>query len=157
MRPIRFGAKITGERRAGNSHAAIVSRELRLPAVVGIGNASHLLHDEQEVTVSCAEGYEGFIYEGEVDYVATTANTALCPKKKATIKAAPNRNFFVVIPLSTNPDHFPMLVRVTNIMHMTPATAVGPIPMRMPRMPTRFLSECGTGPIEKGDCQRHPE
>lgn len=46
------------------SHAAIVSRELGLPAVVGTGNATELLHDEQEVTVSCAEGDEGFVYEG---------------------------------------------------------------------------------------------
>ncbi len=46
------------------SHAAIVSRELGLPAIVGTGNATHILHDEQEVTVSCAEGDQGFVYEG---------------------------------------------------------------------------------------------
>jgi pyruvate, water dikinase len=50
------------------SHAAIVSRELGLPAVVGTSNATHLLHDEQEVTISCAEGDKGFIYEGRADY-----------------------------------------------------------------------------------------
>lgn len=50
------------------SHAAIVSRELGLPAIVGTGQATHLLHDEQEVTVSCAEGDEGFVYEGKADY-----------------------------------------------------------------------------------------
>ncbi len=50
------------------SHAAIVSRELGLPAVVGTGSATEVLHDEQEVTVSCAEGDEGFIYEGIADY-----------------------------------------------------------------------------------------
>ena len=50
------------------SHAAIVSRELGLPAIVGTGNATHVLHDEQEVTVSCAEGDEGFIYEGTADF-----------------------------------------------------------------------------------------
>jgi pyruvate,water dikinase len=38
------------------SHAAIVSRELGLPAIVGTGNATHVLHDQQEVTVSCAGG-----------------------------------------------------------------------------------------------------
>jgi pyruvate,water dikinase len=48
----------------GGSHAAIVSRELGLPAVVGTGNATHILHGEQQVTVSCAEGDEGFVYEG---------------------------------------------------------------------------------------------
>ena len=46
------------------SHAAIVSRELGLPAVVGTGNATETLLDDQEVTVSCAEGDEGFVYEG---------------------------------------------------------------------------------------------
>ncbi|MDO9459119.1 MAG: putative PEP-binding protein, partial [Alphaproteobacteria bacterium] len=55
------------------SHAAIVSRELGLPAVIGTGNATQILHDGQEVTVSCAEGSEGFVYEGigefEVDDV----------------------------------------------------------------------------------------
>lgn len=46
------------------SHAAIVSRELGLPAVVGTGDATHVLHDEQEVTVSCAGGAEGVVMEG---------------------------------------------------------------------------------------------
>ncbi len=46
------------------SHAAIVSRELGLPAVIGAGNATQILHDGQEVMVSCAEGSEGFVYEG---------------------------------------------------------------------------------------------
>ncbi len=46
------------------SHAAIVSRELGLPAIVGTGNATHLLHEEQEITVSCAEGEEGHVYGG---------------------------------------------------------------------------------------------
>ncbi|MCA0927950.1 phosphoenolpyruvate synthase [Ruegeria profundi] len=46
------------------SHAAIISRELGLPAVVGCGNATHVLHDAQEVTVSCAGGETGTITEG---------------------------------------------------------------------------------------------
>jgi pyruvate,water dikinase len=50
------------------SHAAIVSRELGLPAIVGTGDATHVLHEEQEVTVSCAEGDEGFVYDGVADY-----------------------------------------------------------------------------------------
>ncbi len=50
------------------SHAAIVSRELGLPAIVGTGDATHVLHDEQEVTVSCAEGDEGFVYDGIATY-----------------------------------------------------------------------------------------
>ena len=50
------------------SHAAIVSRELGLPAVVGTGNATHLLHDDQDVTVSCAEGETGYVYQGIAAY-----------------------------------------------------------------------------------------
>ena len=50
------------------SHAAIVSRELGLPAVVGTGNATHVLHDHQDVTVSCAGGTEGYVYEGIAEF-----------------------------------------------------------------------------------------
>ncbi|MDT8271749.1 MAG: phosphoenolpyruvate synthase [Desulfomonilia bacterium] len=49
-------------------HAAIVSRELGVPAVVGCGNATEVLKHSQEVTVSCAEGDEGKIYEGILDF-----------------------------------------------------------------------------------------
>jgi pyruvate,water dikinase len=50
------------------SHAAMVSRELGLPAVVGTGDATQVLHDEQEVTVSCAAGDEGTIFEGRAEF-----------------------------------------------------------------------------------------
>jgi pyruvate,water dikinase len=50
------------------SHAAIVSRELGVPAIVGTGGATTTLVDGQEVTVSCAEGDEGRVYEGILDY-----------------------------------------------------------------------------------------
>ncbi|KIT15062.1 phosphoenolpyruvate synthase [Jannaschia aquimarina] len=50
------------------SHAAIVSRELGVPAIVGCGNATHVLHDQQDVTICCAEGDEGFVYSGIADY-----------------------------------------------------------------------------------------
>ncbi|MFP3949190.1 MAG: phosphoenolpyruvate synthase [Gemmatimonadota bacterium] len=51
------------------SHAAIVSRELGIPAVVGSGNATEVLEDGQTVTLSCAEGDEGKVYEGEVEFI----------------------------------------------------------------------------------------
>jgi pyruvate,water dikinase len=62
---MKRAAAIVTDHGGRTSHAAIVSRELGLPAVVGTGNATHVLHEEQEVTVSCAEGSEGFIYEGQ--------------------------------------------------------------------------------------------
>ena len=49
-------------------HAAIVSRELGTPAVIGTGNATDILKDGQEVTLSCAEGDEGYVYEGVLKY-----------------------------------------------------------------------------------------
>jgi pyruvate, water dikinase len=50
------------------SHAAIVSRELGLTAVVGTDDATEILEDGREVTVSCAEGDEGHVYDGILEY-----------------------------------------------------------------------------------------
>ncbi len=61
------------------SHAAIVSRELGVPAVVGCGNATDLLHSEQEITVSCAEGDTGFIYAGTAEYTVEQLDLAHVP------------------------------------------------------------------------------
>jgi pyruvate,water dikinase len=67
------------------SHAAIVSRELGLPAIVGAGNATHLLHDEQTVTVSCAEGREGFVYEGTAEYEVEEIDFASIPTTRVKV------------------------------------------------------------------------
>ncbi|MEQ1866170.1 MAG: phosphoenolpyruvate synthase [Micropepsaceae bacterium] len=61
---MKRAAAIVTDHGGRTSHAAIVSRELGLPAIIGTGNATRILHDEQELTVSCAEGDEGFVYEG---------------------------------------------------------------------------------------------
>jgi pyruvate,water dikinase len=61
---MKRAAAIVTDHGGRTSHAAIVSRELGLPAVVGTGNATEILHDDQDVTVSCAEGDKGFVYEG---------------------------------------------------------------------------------------------
>src|SRR5579872_7178540 len=52
-------------------HAAIVAREMGVPAIVGCGNATELLHDGDLVTASCAEGEEGYIYAGRLDFHST--------------------------------------------------------------------------------------
>ncbi len=61
------------------AHAAIVSREFGLPCIVGTGNATRVLLDDSDVTVSCAEGAEGHVYAGripfEVERVEATAAT----------------------------------------------------------------------------------
>ena len=65
---MKRAAAIITDHGGRTSHAAIVSRELGLPAIVGAGDATQVLHDEQMVTVSCAEGDLGFVYEGVADY-----------------------------------------------------------------------------------------
>ena len=67
------------------SHAAIVSRELGLAAIVGTGNATSVLHDGQEVTVSCAEGDEGFIYAGAADIETEDIDVAGLPRTRTGI------------------------------------------------------------------------
>ncbi|MDP4149186.1 MAG: phosphoenolpyruvate synthase [Bacteroidota bacterium] len=52
-------------------HAAIVAREMGVPAIVGCGNATEFLSEGQWVTASCAEGEEGYIYEGKLDFECT--------------------------------------------------------------------------------------
>ncbi len=63
-------------------HAAIVAREIGVPAVVGCGNATAVLQDGQIVTVSCAEGDEGHVYEGKLEYdIKTIDMSKLKPTK----------------------------------------------------------------------------
>lgn len=50
-------------------YVVIVSCELGFLVIVGVGNVMYLLYDEQEVMVFCVEGWEGFVYEGIVDFV----------------------------------------------------------------------------------------
>ena len=61
---MKKAAAIVTDHGGRTSHAAIISRELGMPAVVGTREGTRLLKDGQEVTVSCAEGDEGYIYEG---------------------------------------------------------------------------------------------
>jgi len=61
---MKRAAAIVTNRGGRTCHAAIIARELGIPAVVGCGNATTVLREGQEVTVSCAEGDTGFVYEG---------------------------------------------------------------------------------------------
>jgi pyruvate,water dikinase len=67
------------------SHAAIVSRELGVPAVVGCGNATLKLVDGQKITVSCAEGSEGFVYDGCLDFEARDLDLKQLPEPPVDI------------------------------------------------------------------------
>ncbi|MDV7210289.1 phosphoenolpyruvate synthase [Azotobacter beijerinckii] len=67
--PIMKRASAIVTNRGGRTcHAAIIARELGIPAVVGCGNATTALRDGQGVTVSCAEGDTGYIFEGELGF-----------------------------------------------------------------------------------------
>ena len=82
---MKRAAAIVTDHGGRTSHAAIVSRELGLPAIVGTGDATQVLHPEQEVTVSCAEGSEGFVYEGTADFDYEDIDVAAAPATETKI------------------------------------------------------------------------
>ena len=65
---MKTAAAVVTNRGGRTCHAAIVSRELGIPAVVGAGDATEKIKTGQEVTVSCAEGDDGIVYEGALPY-----------------------------------------------------------------------------------------
>jgi pyruvate,water dikinase len=97
----RAGAVVTN--RGGRTcHAAIIARELGIPAVVGCGDATSTIADGRAVTVSCAEGDAGYIYDGELEFeVESYALDAMptLPVKIMMNVANPERAFhFAAIP-----------------------------------------------------------
>ncbi|MEE9451163.1 MAG: phosphoenolpyruvate synthase [Gammaproteobacteria bacterium] len=65
---MKKAAAIVTNRGGRTCHAAIIARELGIPAVVGCGNATEIIMDGSEVTVSCAQGETGFVYSGLLDF-----------------------------------------------------------------------------------------
>lgn len=82
---MKRAAAIITDHGGRTSHAAIVSRELGLPAIVGCSNATQLLKTGQEITVSCAEGDEGFIYSGIGEFSVATQNVEKIPKTRTKV------------------------------------------------------------------------
>ncbi|MFE2346251.1 phosphoenolpyruvate synthase [Kitasatospora cineracea] len=82
---MKRAAAIVTDHGGRTSHAAIVSRELGVPAVVGTGRATAVLTDGQEVTVSCAEGEEGHVYAGRVDWEETETDLAALPATRTRV------------------------------------------------------------------------
>lgn len=68
---MKKAAAVVTNKGGRTSHAAIVARELGIVAVVGTGNATDMIQDGQEITVSCAEGKQGKIYDGILDWEET--------------------------------------------------------------------------------------
>jgi pyruvate,water dikinase len=78
--PVMKRASAIVTNRGGRTcHAAIIARELGIPAVVGCGNATKVINDGDEVTVSCAEGDTGFVYEGLLPFELTTLDVDSMP------------------------------------------------------------------------------
>lgn len=73
---MKLCSAIVTNRGGRTCHAAIIARELGIPAVVGCENATTVLTQGQAVTVSCAEGDTGFVYEGELDFDIITSDVA---------------------------------------------------------------------------------
>jgi len=84
--PVMKRASAIVTNRGGRTcHAAIIARELGIPAVVGCGDATELLKDGTLVTVSCSEGDTGFIYDGLLETEVTEVQRGEMPKIKTKI------------------------------------------------------------------------
>ncbi|HVJ36754.1 MAG TPA: phosphoenolpyruvate synthase, partial [Stenotrophomonas sp.] len=95
--PVMKRASAIVTNRGGRTcHAAIIARELGVPAVVGTGNGLDMIKDGVEVTVSCAEGDTGYIYAGKLDFERTTTDLGNMPPAPLKIMmnvANPERAF----------------------------------------------------------------
>ena len=79
--PVMKRASAIVTNRGGRTcHAAIIARELGIPAVVGCGDATESIGDGMDVTVSCAEGDEGFVYEGLLKFERTQIELDALPE-----------------------------------------------------------------------------
>jgi pyruvate, water dikinase len=77
---MKRAAAIVTNRGGRTCHAAIIARELGIPAVVGTGAATTELQDSQPVTVSCAEGDTGYVYGGLLDFAVEETEQAKMPE-----------------------------------------------------------------------------
>jgi pyruvate,water dikinase len=79
--PVMKRASAIVTNRGGRTcHAAIIARELGIPAIVGCGNATDVLNEGESVTVSCAEGDTGYVYRGKLDYEVITTDMGNLPE-----------------------------------------------------------------------------
>src|ERR1700735_2714596 len=99
---MKRASAIVTNRGGRTCHAAIIARELGIPAVVGCGDATQTIREGQEVTVSCAEGDTGYVYEGLLEYERKQIELDSLPKIPVKIMmnvGNPDRAFdFAAIP-----------------------------------------------------------
>ena len=82
---MKTASAIITNRGGRTCHAAILAREMGIPAVVGTHNATELLRDGMEVTVSCADGEKGVVYEGRLPFVREQVDLGKLPKTRTQI------------------------------------------------------------------------
>src|SRR5690606_6962629 len=82
---MRQAAGIVTDHGGTTSHAAIVSRELGVPAIVGTGQATRVLRDGQDVTISCAQGEIGYVYDGILDFETQEVNPEALPEPRTAM------------------------------------------------------------------------
>ncbi|UGA56756.1 phosphoenolpyruvate synthase [Vibrio sp. VB16] len=84
--PVMKKASAIVTNRGGRTcHAAIIARELGIPAIVGCHDATSQLNNQQLVTVSCAEGETGFVYQGELDFEVRRSEVDELPQLPAKV------------------------------------------------------------------------
>ena len=136
---MKRAAAIVTDRGGRTCHAAIIARELGIPAVVGTGDGSATLVDGSVVTVSCAEGDEGKIYQGELEFDVQSVELDAMPELPVKVMmnvASPDRAFA----FAALPNHGVGLARLEFII----ANAVGVHPnalLAYPEVPAEVGAE----------------
>lgn len=82
---LKIAAAVVTDRGGRTCHAAIIARELGIPAVVGTGHATELLTDGAEVTVSCADGAVGRVYAGRADVAVEVVDVGALPRPRTKL------------------------------------------------------------------------
>lgn len=82
---MKIASAIVTNKGGRTCHAAIVSRELGIPCVVGTGDATSKIADKQPITVSCAEGDDGYVYEGILNFEVNRTDITNLPRPKTKI------------------------------------------------------------------------
>lgn len=82
---MKKASAIVTEKGGRTCHAAIVAREIGVPAIVGVENATNILNNKQQISVSCAEGNVGKIYNGTIKYQLKTTPYSEFPETKTPV------------------------------------------------------------------------
>lgn len=148
---MKRAAAIVTDRGGRTCHSAIISRELGLPCIVGTGNATSVLQTGMEVTVSCAEGAQGNIYEGRIDFTVE--------RRAVTNEARPRTQVMMNV---GDPDHAFALASLPNDgvglarLEFIINNHIGIHPMALVRYP-RLKKQEDVREIDRRICEEDPQ